>query len=76
MTQQISVEDALAAFREQHGKLADENVLLRAQAAGLERERDEARAENARLQAAAQQPAAGGPDLAAQPSYQDDNEPR
>lgn len=37
MGQQISMDDALAAFREQHGKLADENVLLRAQVTGLER---------------------------------------
>lgn len=37
MSQQISMEDALAAFREQHGKVVDENVLLRAQVAGLKR---------------------------------------
>jgi cell division protein FtsB len=73
MTQQISVEDALAAFREQHGKLADENVLLRAQATGLERERDEALAENARLRGA-QPPASGGPDLASQPPYPTDEQ--
>jgi phage shock protein A len=62
MGQQISVEDALAAFREQYGKVADENVLLRAQASQLERRVKE-------LEDAAQQPAAGGPDLAAQPPY-------
>ncbi|MEV6504782.1 hypothetical protein AB0M61_01505 [Streptomyces sp. NPDC051642] len=68
MTQQISVEDALAAFREQHGKVVDENVLLRAQATGLERELAETRAENTRLRET-QPPASGGPDLASQPPY-------
>lgn len=65
MGQQISIEDALAAFREQHGKLADENVLLRAQVAGLER----------RVSELEQQPAppAGGPDLAAQPPYPEED---
>lgn len=73
MTQQISVEDALAAFREQHGKVVDENVLLRAQAAGLERELAESRAENARLRGAQPAPS-GGPDLASQPPYQADEQ--
>lgn len=53
MGQQISVEDALAAFRAQYGKVADENVLLRAQASQLERRVKE-------LEDAAQQPAGGG----------------
>jgi hypothetical protein len=72
MTQQISVEDALAAFRESHGKLSDENILLRAQAAGLERELAAAREEIARLQQARSDPSAFGPDLAAQPPYPDE----
>jgi phage shock protein A len=65
MGQQISLEAALAAFREQYGKVADENVLLRAQASQLERRVKE-------LEDAAQLPSAGGPDLAAQPPYPED----
>jgi outer membrane murein-binding lipoprotein Lpp len=65
MTQQISIEDALTAFREQHGKLADENVLLRAQVARLERDLEAARA-----QAAPEPEAPAGPNLAAAPPYQ------
>ncbi|MGW0575107.1 hypothetical protein ACWD25_03875 [Streptomyces sp. NPDC002920] len=68
MGQQISIDDALAAFREQHGKLADENVLLRAQVTGLER-----RVSELEQQLPAQQPksdpSAFGPDLAAQPPF-------
>lgn len=49
MGQQISVEDALDAFRKRHGEVADENVLLRAQVAGLERQLAVAQEENDRL---------------------------
>lgn len=56
MAQQISMEDALAAFREQHGKVADENVLLRAQVAGLERRVTELEQENGHLQSVTSQP--------------------
>lgn len=68
MSQQISIEDALAAFRDSHGKLADENVLLRAQVAGLERRVNELERQLPPQQQQ-QQSAAGGPDLAAQPPY-------
>jgi len=64
MTQQISIEDALAAFREQHGKVVDENVLLRAQVAGLER-----RVGELEQQAPAQGPVAAGPDHSARPPH-------
>lgn len=37
MSQQISIEDALAAFRKKCADLTDANVLLEARAAGLER---------------------------------------
>lgn len=60
MTQQISIEDALEAFRKRHGEVADENVLLRAQVAGLERQLAAACEENERLQAAS---TSLGPDL-------------
>ncbi len=73
MGQQISIEDALAAFRKRHGEVADENVLLRAQVAGLERQLTEAQEENARLQQQASPVASGGPDLAAQPPYPDED---
>ena len=66
MTQQISIEDALAAFREQHGKLADENVLLRAQVAGLQRQLGQ------QQHTPAQEDAPAGPDLAAAPPYPSD----
>jgi regulator of replication initiation timing len=73
MSQQISVEDALDAFRKRHGEVADENVLLRAQVAGLERRLSDALQENERLQqAAAAVPV--GPDLAAQPPYLDEKQ--
>ena len=62
--QQIAIEDALAAFREQHGKLADENVLLRAQVAGLQRQLGQ--------QQPAPEQAPAGPDLAAAPPYPSD----
>lgn len=58
MSQQISVDDALEAFRKRHSDLADENVLLRAQVTGLERrladaekQAADARAEAERLRA-------------------------
>lgn len=38
MGQQISIEAALAAFRQRHGELADENVLLKARVSELEEE--------------------------------------
>ena len=61
MAQQISVEAALEAFRKRHGELADENVLLRAQAVELERRVAELEAENNRLQPNAEPPTEAGP---------------
>jgi hypothetical protein len=57
MGQQLNTEDALEAFRKRHGELADENVLLRGYAAGLERRVTELVEENERLKGAQQQPA-------------------
>ena len=56
MGQQISIEAALAAFRQRHGELADENVLLKARVSELEEE-------NARLQSGGQEhlPGTSGP---------------
>lgn len=45
MGQKISIEAALAAFRQRHGELADENILLKARVSELEEE-------NARLREA------------------------
>jgi hypothetical protein len=75
VNKQISIEDALDAFRKRHGEIADENVLLRAQVAGLERDLAAARAENEQLMNAATEPTAGGPDLAAVPPYADQQQP-
>jgi ubiquinone biosynthesis protein UbiJ len=65
MGQQISVEDAFPVYRKRCGELFDETLVLRAQVEVLERRVKE-------LEDAAQQPAAGGPDLAAQPPYPED----
>lgn len=54
MMGQISVDDALEAFRKRHGEVADENVLLRAQVSGLERRVAELEAENEQLKAGQQ----------------------
>lgn len=71
--QQISVEDALEAFRKRHGEVADENVLLRFHATRLEQRVAELERENAELRQAPiaaddggrYEPVPGGPDLAA-----------
>jgi prefoldin subunit 5 len=68
MGQQISIEDAFPVYQKRVGELFDETLLLRAQVAGLERQLAAAQEENQRLQQVAA-PAAGGPDLAAQPPY-------
>lgn len=52
---QISIEDALEAFRKRHGEVADENVLLRAQIARFERRVAELERQNSLLQGVPQQ---------------------
>jgi hypothetical protein len=69
MGQQISVEDAFPVYRKRCGELFDETLVLRAQVEVLERQLTAAQEENWRLQQAADEPAAGGPDLAAQSPY-------
>lgn len=49
MAQQISVEDAFPVFRDRCRELFDENLLLRAQVASLERRLTDAQEENDRL---------------------------
>lgn len=71
MTQQVSIEDALEAFRTRYGEVADENVLLRAQVAGLQRRLGELE-----QQLPTQSPPSGGPDLAAQPPFPTAEEPQ
>lgn len=68
---QISVDDALPVFRQRCGELFDENLLLRAKVAGLERQLAAAQEENKLLHTAAS--ASGGPDLAARPPYDADD---
>lgn len=69
--QQVSVDDALPVYRQRCGELFDENLLLRAQAAGLQRQLAALQEENEHLQRASGSATAmsGGPDLAAQPPY-------
>lgn len=62
MTQQISIEDAFPVYRERCTELFDENLLLRAQVAALQRLLGELE-----QQLPTQPPASGCPDLAAQP---------
>jgi cell division septum initiation protein DivIVA len=73
MGQQISIEDAFPTFQKRCRELFEENLVLRAQVDVLERKLAEAQEENARLQPAAGEPVAGGPDLAAQPPFPDDD---
>ena len=56
MGQQISVDDALPVFRQRCSELFDENLLLRAQVAGLERQLATTQEENARLRETRQEP--------------------
>ncbi|MEU1443273.1 hypothetical protein [Streptomyces mirabilis] len=72
MGQQISVEDAFPVYRKRCGELFDETLVLRAQVEVLEKQLTAAQEENQRLQQAADEPVAGGPDLAAQPPYPED----
>lgn len=57
--QQISVEDALAAFRKRCADLSDTNVLLEARAAGLQRRITELEAEVGDLRRQAELPQPG-----------------
>lgn len=67
----ILIEDAFPVYRKRCTELFDENMLLRSQVAGLHREL-------AAVQGASERaggspfPPSGGPDLAAQPPYPDD----
>ncbi|MCX5335475.1 MULTISPECIES: hypothetical protein [unclassified Streptomyces] len=71
MTQQISIEDAFPVYRERCTELFDENLLLRAQVAGLQRRLGELE-----QQLPTQSPPSGGPDLAAQPPFPTAEEPQ
>jgi hypothetical protein len=69
MGQQISIEDALAAFRKRYGEVADENVLLRAHVSILEQRVAALEEENAGFLSAAQGPAASDSDPAPADGY-------
>lgn len=62
MAQQISIEAALAAFRQKCGELVDENVLLKAHVTELEQQL-----------AAAQAPESADPESSSAPSYLTDS---
>ncbi|MFJ4926830.1 hypothetical protein [Streptomyces sp. NPDC088736] len=66
--QQISIDDALDAFRKKAADLADANILLEARATGLERDLAAARKEIEQLKGTPD-PTPAGPDLAAVPPY-------
>lgn len=68
MSQQISIEDAFPTFQRRCRELFEENLVLRAQVDTLERKLTEAQAEGQR-QAVSEPTRSGGPDLAAQPPY-------
>ena len=68
MAQQISVEDAFPTFQKRCRELFEENMLLRAQVDVLER-----RLAAAQPDTSEQEPTAGGPGLAAQPPFPDDD---
>ncbi|MFI6854476.1 hypothetical protein [Streptomyces sp. NPDC050416] len=75
MGQQISIEDALEAFRKRHGEVADENVLLRAQVAVLERRVEELEQQNSLLQGASQRPSPGESESPGAGPYSGDERP-
>lgn len=64
MGQQISIEDAFPTFQKRCRELFEENLLLRAQVDVLERKVSELEQQST--------PPAGGPDLAAQPPFPDE----
>ncbi|MFB7244654.1 hypothetical protein ACFCYX_19600 [Streptomyces populi] len=74
--QQISVETAFPIYRQRCTELFDENLLLRAQVAGLERRVSELEQQASAQEAAAvgPEPAFGAPDLAAQPPFLEDEQ--
>lgn len=66
MGQQISIEDAFPTFQKRCRELFEENLLLRTQVDVLERRVSE-------LEQQPTPPPAGGPDLAAQPPYPEED---
>ena len=74
----IAIEDAFPIYRQRVTELFDENMLLRAQVAGLQRQLATMQEASERTERAggAPFPPSGGPNLAAQPPYQDDEQQR
>lgn len=74
--QQIAIEDVFPVVRQRCTELFDENLLLRGQVAGLQRELAAARADSERIERAGGLPfpSSDGPDLAAQPPYQSEDD--
>lgn len=69
MSQQISIEDAFPTFQRRCRELFEENLVLHARVDTLERRLAEA---DGQRQAVSQPTPSGGPDLAAQPPYPDE----
>ncbi|MCX5522189.1 hypothetical protein OG342_04810 [Streptomyces bobili] len=65
MSQQISIEDAFPTFQRRCRELFEENLVLHARVDTLERRLAE-------TQAVSEPAPSGGPDLAAQPPYPDE----
>jgi hypothetical protein len=74
MGQQISIEDAFPTFQRKTTELFEANLLLQAQVDVQGRELAALREENERLKSAPEPEATGGPDLAAQPPYPDEEQ--
>ena len=72
----ILIEDAFPVYRKRCTELFDENMLLRSQVAGLHRELAAAQEANERTERGGGPPfpPSGGPDLAAQPPYQNNEQ--
>lgn len=70
----IAIEDAFPVYRKRAAELFDENMLLRSQVAGLKRQVGELSQQlPAPMPGPAQpEPPYGGPDLASQPPYPDE----
>ncbi|MFM9635989.1 hypothetical protein [Streptomyces turgidiscabies] len=69
----IAIDDAFPVYRQRCNELFDENMFLRSQVAGLKRQISELSqlvpAQTPETASGEPEPAYGGPDLAAQPTY-------
>lgn len=73
MDHKVSYEEAFPTVRQRCVELFDENLILRAQNVVLSQRLDALEAPAQEPPVPTQQPMPGGPDLAAQPPYRDDD---